>query len=233
MSAKPGTQAKPLGNLSSMLSSYEQKTNGAYPGDSDNKDGSSIEDQIFHTTSLPLALVSGRDRGFTFGSEFDLGFENLDGNLVLENDSIAGDLGPVISQKSKEGNSASVSISVSSGNSSIHHETKRSNDSTHLTLNSESKSQENVASINNPLYPSPGSSQSSTSGMLSGCFGTSATTSSMKIPSGDAMNKTNPEKKTQSAVVAHTPPSIFGTSYESKHFGKRMRAGVSENISSI
>ena len=227
MSAKPGTQAKPLGNLSSVLTSYEQKTNGAYSGDSDNKESSSIEDQIFHTTSLPLDLVSGRDRGFTFGSEFDLGFENLDGNLVLESDSIAGHLGPVVSQKSKEGNSASVSISVSSGNSSIRHETKRSNDSTHLTLNSESKSQENLASTNDRSYPSPGSSQSSTSGMLSGYFGTSATTSSMKIPSGDAMNKTHQDKKTQSTVVAHTPPSLIGTSYESKHFGKRMRAGVS------
>ena len=28
-------------------------------------------------------------------------------------------------------------------------------------------------------------------------------------------------------IIAHTPPSILGTSYEAQHFGKRIRAGVS------
>ena len=33
-----------------------------------------------------------------------------------------------------------------------------------------------------------------------------------------------------SQMVAHTPPTQMGTSYENSHFGKRMRAGVSYNL---
>ena len=54
------------------------------------------------------------------------------------------------------------------------------------------------------------SSQGSASGFLSQNFGNAA---SRKIPAGG---------------IAHTPPSAKGpASYEAKHFGKRMRAGVS------
>jgi len=62
------------------------------------------------------------------------------------------------------------------------------------------------------------SSQGSASGFLSQNFGNAtnrkaATGSSQKIPAGG---------------IAHTPPSALGpASYEVKHFGKRMRAGVS------
>ena len=62
------------------------------------------------------------------------------------------------------------------------------------------------------------SSQGSASGFLSHNFGNStrkvAASSNQKIPAGG---------------IAHTPPSALGpASYEAKHFGKRMRAGVSQ-----
>lgn len=38
---------------------------------------------------------------------------------------------------------------------------------------------------------------------------------------------TNANDKSGSALLGHTPPSAMATSYEGRHFGKRMRAGVS------
>jgi hypothetical protein len=38
---------------------------------------------------------------------------------------------------------------------------------------------------------------------------------------------TNANDKTSTALLGHSPPSTMATSYERRHFGKRMRAGVS------
>ena len=50
--------------------------------------------------------------------------------------------------------------------------------------------------------------------------------STSSVPIISTTNNCNIPQENQK-IIAHTPPSIFGTSYEARHFGKRMRAGVS------
>lgn len=66
------------------------------------------------------------------------------------------------------------------------------------------------------------SSQGSASGFLSHNFGNST----RKVAAAAAGGSSN--QKIPAGGIAHTPPSALGpASYEAKHFGKRMRAGVS------
>ena len=61
--------------------------------------------------------------------------------------------------------------------------------------------------------------------------------SSTNIPAANAKNETNSffsgmfgtnaKDKSSTALLGHSPPSAMATSYEKRHFGKRMRAGVS------
>jgi len=72
------------------------------------------------------------------------------------------------------------------------------------------------------------SSQGSASGFLSHNFGNS----SRKVAAAGGGGSSN--QKIPAGGIAHTPPSALGpASYEAKHFGKRMRAGVSQILGCV
>jgi len=73
--------------------------------------------------------------------------------------------------------------------------------------------------LTQPLTSSYPSSQGSASGFLNGFF----TNTSVGAQSDNILMGNN----IQNTIFSQTPPSNVATSYETRHFGKRMRAGVS------
>ena len=72
------------------------------------------------------------------------------------------------------------------------------------------------------------SSQGSASGFLSHNFGNSTRKVAAAAAAGSGGSS---NQKIPAGGIAHTPPSALGpASYEAKHFGKRMRAGVSQQL---
>ena len=72
------------------------------------------------------------------------------------------------------------------------------------------------------------SSQGSASGFLSHNFGNSTRKVAAAAAAGSGGSS---NQKIPAGGIAHTPPSALGpASYEAKHFGKRMRAGVSQRV---
>ena len=219
-SEKTKNEKKVQGNLHLLLSSFDQN----------------IETQSVTTTtdiSLQLdalgrerssTLGSIRDRGLTFGSEFDLGLglggvnevDNFDfGNVstprpnVVSADSSSASprhqsmgQGPEVIPQEKEEGKILPGLPTGTGMPSVQYINfssgigKKNGTSYNIDMND--ASQPSQVKAEDPNF-------------LNGIFG-----------GGDGFNQNG-----NSRLFGHTPPSAVPTSYEGRHFGKRMRSSVS------
>lgn len=174
------------GHLHSLLKAYEQTNNiqdnsgGVIETNPNSSDSISLQlDHLGRERSSTLGSI--RDRGLTFGSEFDLG-------LGLNNDTESHDA--VFDLSAVNGQKVNV---VSAGNSSGSQQQHQQNQMNHGNHTQSSMPQDGQV---------PG-------GLLLKMFSQSD------------------ENKQQ----GHSPPTAEATSYELKHFGKRIRAGVRTKFS--
>ena len=211
--AKTSSQKK--GNLQSMLSSYEQQqqhqqqqllTTEEQEISSIGPSDISIQlDAIGRDRSSTLG--SFRDRGLTFDSEFDLGLGFAVNDASGPGAGVNGPPeGGVI--EFAQGNSGNNNNSISGDNKGWGVNIVSANSSSasgagHFGTAGGKEVPVQIAR--------PSSSQGETSSFFSGMFGT---------------NEKNGISNNASALFGHTPPSAVATSYEGKHFGKRMRSGV-------
>ena len=208
------------GNLHGILSSYNEENGG---------DGASLmgmetggpSDISFSLDAIgrerSSTLGSFRDRGLTFDSEFDLGLGFGDASAAPGQEGA----GSVI-EFAEDGNPQQASnrlniVSANSSNASANkvittvefHETQfQSQGQIHTQLSQNTNAQQTTNE--NISGTAQGDGKNETSSYFSGMFGTNAN-----------------EKSSGSALLSHTPPTGLATSYEVRHFGKRIRSGVS------
>ena len=226
-SDKPMNEMKVQGNLHLLLSSFDQ--NMETQSITTATDISLQLDALGRERSSTLGSI--RDRGLTFGSEFDLGLglggvndgDNFDfgsvstprPNVVSADNSSASPRqqslgqGPeVIPQEKEEGKilpclpSGAGMPSVQYINFSSGIGKKDGPSNNNIDMNDASQQQSQVKA-EDPNF-------------LNGIFG-----------GNDASNQNGNSK-----LFGHTPPSAVPTSYEGRHFGKRMRSSVSQSLTS-
>ena len=221
----PRIEKKVQGNLHLLLSSFDA-TNVETPSVNTATDMSLQLDAIGRERSSTLGSL--RDRGLTFGSEFDLGL-GLGLGGVNENDNF--DLGSVSTPRpivvSADSSSASPRHqSILQGPEVIPQEKEEGKILPGLPsgtgmpsvqyINFSSSNAKRDGSSSNGNGGGNDASQKDVkgedNGFLSGLF-----------CSNDVLNQSNNSTK----LFGHTPPSAVPTSYEGRHFGKRMRSSVS------
>ena len=187
---KSSDQRQTKGNLHSLLKAYEQNhENTTTPMEGmENNQGSSdsISIQLDHLgRDRSSTLGSIRERGLTFGSEFDLG-------LGLTNDNVSQDA--VFDLSAVNGQKAHVVSAVNSNASGVPADQQQT---TPQDLSAAHDMHDN---------------SSHASGFLNKMF------------------NNNQSEQQCSNMPEHTPPTAAATSYETKHFGKRSRSGVSQKV---
>jgi len=238
MTSKPAQ-----GNLKSALTSYEQSNKPPLSPAEVNVAPSDLSLQLdIFNRDRSSTIGSLRDRGFTFGSEFDLGLgpgNNGEGSQVsgLEFGNNTTAQGNVVSANNSSGStSLHHTANVASPLGSPAFESQIPQDSRNLIP--EQKKQDSVQ------YPSYNSGACVPDGVPS-CsgIGTIGSTGAVKTQlnpvssSSHALLEGSPstflsgmfgslsDASTNQLAFGQTPPSNIATSYENKHFGKRMRSG--------
>jgi len=225
---------KPVqGNLHLLLASHDQHNNGNSNPGGGPSDISLQLDVLGRDRSSTLGSI--RERGLTFGSEFDLGIGlgslgggggNIGGGEVIQGTTF--DLGNVPNNVPStncyftQGNVVSANSSSTSGTlipngvgipSGVSHVLENGVGN----LGIDSTSAINMSFNNNLVQPpsSHPSSEGSASNFLNGFFSGNG---GVQSDNGSQMGNNNLQ-------YGQTPPSNTATSYEISHFGKRMRAG--------
>ena len=211
------TEVSRVGNLESVLTSYDHSHNNNSNTNNNNKNPSpTLSQQPYTTGALTISvptegsvaaaanqhleqdggnnLDADRERSLTLGSEFDLGYVmGKDGRGM----SISGLLTP-LGEPEMMDHETMVSDSTGQHSTTQQH-TAEGGDSRHL-----------------PGLPEHGTAQQAIP--ASRARGDSTASQFVNgICNGPGLGK----------MISHTPPTQMGTSYENSHFGKRMRAGVS------
>jgi len=210
------------GNLQSLLQSYEQNGGGdaASLGAMDDNGPSDLSLQLDGIgRERSSTLGSFRDRGMTFDSEFDLGLGFPDappqevefGNAGNHHPAERGNF--VSANSSNESSAAAHGARVGSSQSQFQlGQSATAGPSVpimqYIPLNSAQASQ--PTNVNN-IQTRTARSDS----FLTGIFGS------------------NSNDKNVNAMFGHTPPSAVATSYEGRHFGKRIRAAVSSVLAKL
>lgn len=193
-------QVKPqvrTGNLQSALNNYKaEESESAFV--IEEQSASNGRERLL--TFGSLADMNGRDRSLTFGSELEFSFSNNDNmnSLLVSELNSSEEFNGNDGYKNESVNQVSLDSPLNS------HTAPVKNPSVAATKTAQVKVTTGL-SIHEILNKANGGvgSGGSDNVFLDGMF----------------INASN-------GVVAHTPPSAFGTSYEAQHFGKRMRAGV-------
>ncbi len=213
------------GNLHSLLKAYDQTMKNNNPTNEAN-DASTIGERVIEgndSISVQLdnmgrerssTLGSIRDRGLTFGSEFDLG-------LGLTNDTLVHDAVFDLSVVNGQQGQGQVQGGQGGGGQSKDKGTFKSDS------NNNSQNNQNIK-MNPPQTQS--SSMPQDNPVQHGFTAVSAKDNS-SISAGflNRLFSSNPnpnQLQQQHQQQSHTPPSATATSYEIKHFGKRLRSGV-------
>ena len=215
------------GNLHAMLANYneEHAADGASLEGMDTGGPSDISfslDAIGRDRSSTLG--SFRDRGLTFDSEFDLGLGFGDTSNAQEA------MGGVI-EFADDGNpqQATQRMNIVSANSS-----NASANKVMTTVEFHQSQFQPQGQIQMQLAQASGNRQQTTNASLAG--GASQVQAQSQAVKGvktksetssffSGMFGTNSNDK-NGALLGHTPPTGVPTSYEGRHFGKRMRSGV-------
>ena len=200
-----GTTEQRKGNLHSLLKAFDQShnnnDNASIGGMNDNPNSDSLSIQFENVgRERSSTLGSLRERGLTFGSEFDLG-------LGLTNDNVTQDavfdLSAVNGTPKGGGDNGGVSGRISGANSTAGDD----------VVGAFTGEQQQSAPQNITLSQSHEMQETSSQTSGHGFFSKMLTNQS--------------EGQQTRAVRDHTPPTLEATSYEVKHFGKRLRSGVS------
>ena len=175
-------------------------------------------------------LGSIRERGLTFGSEFDFGLgltnENVSSDTAVFDLSVVnGQKHNVVSAGNSNGSGGNImNMNVNAGSSGV--------SVTGIGGGGGGKMGMGMGGGNSNVIDN--NSQASTSGFLNKMFNNNtsstmnnATSSSTTQPIPVPQSTSVPKNVMKVQQGRHTPPSATATSYETKHFGKRVRSGVS------
>lgn len=233
-SSNPQQASARQGNLAGVLTSYDHKNKtqsiSSQPHASSN--GSSL------SINLPdKAASSGnntnqdaddddRERSLTLGSEFDLGYIMGKDGRGMSISGLLTPLGePVMDGTISEGTHTTA---VTSSTSSTQHAAGGGGAQDHQHLSQVPEHASSSApiptpAVNNTHRHNTRSRGDSTASFLNGLYQDQQQMSSVS---------TRSQGKKNNNMIAHTPPTGLGASYENNHFGKRMRSGVSIIIGS-
>mmetsp|Transcript_16589 Transcript_16589/g.31427 ORF Transcript_16589/g.31427 Transcript_16589/m.31427 type:complete len:679 (-) Transcript_16589:1437-3473(-) len=170
-------------------------------------------DSIYRDRSSTIG--SFRDRGLTFGSvsEFDLGLGFEDGHT--------GTVGPGHSDVGADGDDGNRQTVIEFAQDASNNVQK--------SMNVVSANRSSTASGMNGyriMQPQSHNLQQQLPSQHNDGDGTSVEgDSSVHFFSGMFGTNGNDRSSSATGLLGHTPPSVVATSYEGKHFGKRMRAG--------
>jgi hypothetical protein len=218
---------------------HHPETDGSHFEPGEPSDMSIQLDSIYRDRSSTIG--SFRDRGLTFGSvsEFDLGLGFEDGN--------PGAIGPENSDVGGDGDDGNRQTVIEFPQDASLHQSRMISNRNHqddgeeaLMVHNSQKSM-NIVSANTSsssaygmngyrtrtIQSQPHNLQSQLLSQQNDGDGTNLEgDSSHQFFSGMFGTHGN-ERSAATGLLGHTPPSTMATSYEGKHFGKRMRAGVS------
>lgn len=231
------------GNLHSLLKAYDQ-TIKSNPTNEAN-DASTIGERVIEgndSISVQLdnmgrerssTLGSIRERGLTFGSEFDLGLgltnDTLAHDAVFDLSAVNGQQGQVqggqVGQGQGGGQSKDKGTFRSDPNINIQNHNQNQNQ--HIKMNPP-QTQSSSTPQDNPVVQHGFTASSS---VISHNNNMQNDTSSISVGFLNRLFSSNPNpNQSQQQRQSHTPPSATATSYEIKHFGKRLRSGVCISI---
>lgn len=182
-------------------------------------------------------FMTGRDRGLTFGSDFDFSFPDNGGSVDGMGGPLPATTTSIVADRAVSTDTVATTVSNNTTN------TVSSVKPSGISKLFSSQGINQVYALQEPLLFNP-VKQSPDNNIIK--FRTTSDASKLSLETlpqnvisiedqADDNGTTSMggfmdgmfSAKANGKITQHTPPSNFATSYEAKHFGKRMRAGVS------